>query len=288
MARLPQVRTPVRSHRADRAALTRAATTPRRPVPYSTTPGGTTANPYGNYGSPTPTTPAASTGGQYPALASNPYAPSSSATGTYPQTGNSLWRIDVRRRGTRRRDSGMHGQQLPGAYQRHRPATQHRKAGVWSTRRDFRRTGTRTERHGSELGRRCDAELRHGATPSYGAGATPAGHGRMPNYGRGAAPNYGSGATPAYGAPAAGNSTGAMPPPGRTSSYTNPVRPASAGGPDDRYGDSDRYGSATAGAASSTLPANAVADTRSATGSGAAEQLAAQQQSLYARRRLRI
>ena len=190
MARLPRVRTPVRSHPTGRAVHYPGSYNSATPSSYSATPGGTTANPYANYGNTTPSTPAGSAGGQYQALAANPYAPSSSAASTYPQTatpyGASTPGAATPAGGTP--PCTGNSCPVPGS-SRHRPAMQLRKAGM------ERRRGTSAAPSARRMAARCritvprqrpaTARARHPATaraqrpatapartPSYGSGTT--------------------------------------------------------------------------------------------------------------------
>ena len=157
------------------AALTRAAITPRRPVP-------TRPRLAARRQIPTPITemplhhrPARRQ--PYPALASNPYAPTSSAAGL---SGDqySVQHVDTRHCDSRRRARTCKGNScpLPG--------------------------GSTTPNYGS--GAATPAYGSGASTPNYGSGATTPSYGSgasTPNYGSGATtPSYGSGAaTPAYG-----------------------------------------------------------------------------------------
>ncbi len=208
------------------------------PSSYSATPGGTSANPYANYGNAQPSS-VLPAGVQYPTVAANPYGQSS-----YPQTGT------------------PYGASTPVAA----PA-----GGTPPC------TGDNCPVPGASSNSYATPQGGYG-TPARTSAAPSAPYGGMvPNYNTGATPSYGAGATPNttpnYGAPAAASGTGSSQLPGATSSYSNPVRSASTARSDDRYRDGDRYGSAPAGTPSSGMPANSVADTRGVAGTSAASGL---------------
>ena len=183
----------------------------------------------------------------------------------------------------------MHGQQLPGARQRHTRLHDSTRR-IWSPATSST-PGSPYGGSGSESDTAMAGATQFGQPPAMAGAASTYGTGTTSGYGS-ASSGYGAGTASGYGAvpataaaavlrqlcPAAGSSSG--PCHLRAQPVRIAIRSGLPGGPE-----AMTVTIAAAGAAPSTTPSNSFADTRGAAAHRRREQPSAEQQSLYTRRR---